>query len=383
LIVQRFRAQDLHIPLESDRVARKRTLLETLVPALSPSRAARIVAGVSLGATGVLLRFAVYPQIGAKFGFVGYMPAVVMAAWFGGLVSGVLSTAVCASAAVYYMVSTGSGILSAADVLGLTVFVLTGLFLGALNELVTRSRRHAEAAIRARDEFLSVAGHELRTPLTALALQVQNLLRHRATLDGGGLDERLGRTDRYVVRLKQLVEELLDVSRVTAGRLKLELQEFDLSQLVKEVCERQTDELHNAGCTLKVEAAAAMGCWDRNRIDQVLTNLLSNAAKYGQRAPVELYVTATDGLATLRVVDHGIGIAPDEQARIFERFERAASARNYGGLGLGLWIARQIIEAHGGLLRVESVEGQGSTFIVELPRRPPAKTEQPAQSAVR
>ena len=113
------------------------------------------------------------------------------------------------------------------------------------------------------------------------------------------------------------------------------------------------------------------GKWDRLRLDQIVTNLLSNAMKYGSGEPIEVAMTGTPEAVRLEVRDHGIGIAPEHQSRIFDRFERAVSGRHYGGLGLGLWIVRQILDALGGSIRVRSAPGEGSTFTVELPRAQP------------
>jgi signal transduction histidine kinase len=225
----------------------------------------------------------------------------------------------------------------------------------------------AQAAIRQRDEFLSVASHELRTPLTSLTLQSESL---RAKAARAGAPDLAGKADvirRSVERLTRLVSSLLDLSRITAGRLDLELEEVDLSALVREVAERFAEEARRSGCELVVDAPApVVGRWDRLRLDQVATNLVSNAIKYGPGQPVEIRVSAAGGRALLSVRDRGIGISPSDQARIFERFERAVSDRNYGGFGLGLWIVRRVVEALGGSVRVESAPGEGATFVVEL-----------------
>jgi signal transduction histidine kinase len=167
-----------------------------------------------------------------------------------------------------------------------------------------------------------------------------------------------------------LVEELLDVSRLASGRLRVEPTEFDLSDLVREVASRLKPFLDAAGCALSVEARApAVGSWDRLRVEQVIANLVSNALKYGPGSPVEMSVTCEAECACLRVRDHGIGIAPQDQHRIFQRFERAVPMSHYSGFGLGLWIAREIVAAHGGSIDVDSEIGHGSIFTVRLPFR--------------
>jgi PAS domain S-box-containing protein len=271
-----------------------------------------------------------------------------------------------------------------------------GRFVAIVRDITERRRAdeerahlygEAQAAVRARDEFLSIASHELKTPLTALKLYVKTLLRAVARAgaegapgvsaapteraDGVPIAQFAGKLeaiDRQVDRLTKLINNLLDVSRITAGRIDLELDDVDLAALVREIADRAREELSRAGCPLTLRAnEVVIGRWDPLRLDQVITNLLSNAIKYGNGKPIEL-VLATDGpTARVTVRDHGIGIAPDHQARIFQRFERAVSERQYGGLGLGLWICRQIVNALSGEIAVASTPGEGSTFTVTLP----------------
>ncbi|AKT38766.1 uncharacterized protein CMC5_029120 [Chondromyces crocatus] len=236
----------------------------------------------------------------------------------------------------------------------------------------TRLFQHAQQAVRVRDDFLGIAGHELKTPLTALQLSLQGLARLPSVAGAGGeqnvASRRLGSCLRQVDRLGKLTNELLDVSRITSGRLSLHLESVELTALARDVLARMADELARAGCDVRLRVEGELvGHWDRARVDQILSNLLSNAAKYGKGRPIELSLRRGEGTAQLVVRDEGIGVAPEDQGRIFERFERAVSERNYGGLGLGLWIVRQIVEVHGGAVRVDSAVGQGSTFTVELP----------------
>ncbi len=232
--------------------------------------------------------------------------------------------------------------------------------------------QEARAAVRYRDEFLSIASHELNTPLTPLRLQLESALR-------GVVEERLrGKLTlsvKQVDRISKLVGELLDVSRITSGKLHLREESIDLADLLREVTEAHQSELTRAGCELHLTSSGPiMGTYDRLRLSQVVANLLSNAAKYGAGKPVDIALTASADSAVLTVADRGIGIPVKDQERIFERFERAASARNYGGFGLGLFIAKQIVEASGGRVRAEIREGGGTTFTVTLPRRVVAAT---------
>jgi signal transduction histidine kinase len=176
---------------------------------------------------------------------------------------------------------------------------------------------------------------------------------------------------RQLRRLQRLVDELLDVSRLADGRMTLTLDEVELGELAREVAARFADELEAAGCALRVRAATrVIGLWDRMRLDQVVTNLLTNAMKYGRGQPIEVVVDGDDERARLLVRDRGIGIAAEDQARIFERFERAVSERNFGGFGLGLWIVARIVKQLGGTVSVQSALGAGATFNVELPLSP-------------
>jgi PAS domain S-box-containing protein len=238
-----------------------------------------------------------------------------------------------------------------------------------------RLYREAREAVRARDEFLSIASHELKTPLTTLQLQIQGLARKvRNTKGDAGLEAlspRVITSERQVERLTALINSLLDISRITSGRLDLDLEPVDLAAVVRDAAARFREDLARAGCPLEIRTdGPCVGEWDKIRLEQVVTNLLSNAAKYGSSRPIGITVTGDETTARLSVRDQGIGIPPEHQARIFERFERAVSDRHYGGLGLGLWIVRQIVEALGGSIRVDSAAGEGSTFTVTLPKAP-------------
>jgi signal transduction histidine kinase len=236
-----------------------------------------------------------------------------------------------------------------------------------------RAEQLAEAlrhAVEARDQFLSVAAHELRTPLTTLRLQVQMLARslgREQQLTREELGKRVDKIDHQLSRLVELVETLLDVTRLQGARLDLDLEEIDLGVLARDVGERVRAVAAAAGSSLQVDAVQLRGRWDRSRVDQVLTNLLSNAIKYGAAKPIVVTVARRGDLAALTVVDQGLGIAAADHARIFQRFERAVSRLHFGGLGLGLWISRQLAEAMGGTLEVESELGRGARFTLLLP----------------
>ncbi|HYO74165.1 MAG TPA: GAF domain-containing protein [Archangium sp.] len=229
----------------------------------------------------------------------------------------------------------------------------------------------AEQAVEARDEFVAIATHELRNPLSALSLQLTAL--QRAVDEGrmpteDKLRQSLSTARRQTERLEQLLKHLLDVSRISTGRLELELEEVDLSELVRWVVVRFEEKLAEAGCTPVVRAAApVVAKVDRLRVEQVVMNLLSNAMKYAPGQPVELHVERQGQLAVIGVRDSGPGITPEAQARIFERYQRASGKHSRESLGLGLYVAQRIARAHGGELKVESTPGQGAHFFLDLP----------------
>ena len=238
-------------------------------------------------------------------------------------------------------------------------------------ERLLEDRRQAVAA---RDQFLAVAAHELRTPLTTLGLLADHL---NAPTSAGVEDDahtetvprqQLAMLKRQVDRLRTLVAEMLDVSRITRGNLHLEPGWVDLREVVREVLDRFAFEIERLKVIVSVDAPSPVhGTWDAARVDQVVTNLVSNALKYGAGRPIEISVRAETSWATIVVRDHGVGIPLQEQAAVFGPFARALAARHHAGLGLGLWIAQQIVHASGGRITLASQPGEGSTFIVELP----------------
>jgi PAS domain S-box-containing protein len=225
---------------------------------------------------------------------------------------------------------------------------------------------HAQEAVRLRDEFLSLASHELKTPLTVLQLQLEALSDRIDPVDRG-VHAKLERSTRAGHRLAELVEALLDVSRIASGRFKLNLERGDVADIVECAVDRMHEAAEVAGCPLSVSADHAMGRWDRSRLDQLITNLVSNAIRYAAGTPIDVTVTREPDDIVIVVSDRGPGVPEPESARIFERFERGASMRHFGGLGLGLYLVRQISEAHGGSVTVHNRDGGGACFMVRLP----------------
>ncbi len=258
---------------------------------------------------------------------------------------------------------------------------------------VENARLYAELqrAVAVRDDFLSIVSHETRTPIAALVLNLQLLQKtlsiEKAAASSEKLQARVDKIRDNIGRLEHLVQELLDVARITRDRIHFEPEELDLSKLVAEWCDRFSEEAARRGSRLELRLDRPLvGRWDRMGLEQVLSNLISNALKYGEGRPVRVETFQQSEQVVLRVSDQGIGIAPQDRERIFQQFERAVSHRQYGGLGLGLWITRQFIHANGGTIEVSSEPGKGTTFTVRLPREspPPKETGKPrAQTSAR
>lgn len=231
---------------------------------------------------------------------------------------------------------------------------------------------HALDAVRLRDEFLSIASHELKTPLTALQLQLESLTTRLDSLDASTAS-KLERATRSTDRLAALVEVLLDVSKLSTGPVELHLEELVLQDVAQSTVDRVAEAALHAGCALELvdeSDGPLRGWWDRLRLEQMLLNLVGNGLKYATGSPIRVVLRRVGADAELTVEDEGPGISTEHAERIFDRFERAASVRNYGGLGLGLYVTRQLAEAHGGTIQVQSAPGQGAAFTIRLPLAP-------------
>jgi signal transduction histidine kinase len=258
---------------------------------------------------------------------------------------------------------------------------------------VAAARVHAsEAAVAARDQFLAVAAHELRTPLTSMLLHIEAIERTMpvetapaSTLHVPPTDQkRIAAVARQARRLSGLIDSMLDVSKLTGGHLSLELTELDVTALVREIAQRFAPDAAAAACALTLHLdRPERAVLDGNRLDQIVTNLIANALKYGAGSPVDISVDGDEQVIRVTVRDHGIGISPNDHQRIFLRFERAADERQYSGAGLGLWITSELVKALGGRISLHSVPGAGSAFTVVLPRRPSTVIERRRKSANR
>jgi len=239
-------------------------------------------------------------------------------------------------------------------------------------ETLEKNYDSAQAEIKARDQFLAIASHELKTPVTSMLLQVQTAIHNirnvsLANFSVATLLKMLEDTEQQSKRLSKMVNDLLDLSLITTGKIDLEMEETNISQIVERVAERFSERLVNKKQITVIIKNPVIGLCDKLRIEQAIVNLVSNAIKYGNNKPIMIQVSETTDKVKIIVSDQGIGIATDQQKRIFNRFERAVSSRDYKGLGVGLYITYQIVNAHHGKIHIESQLNKGSAFTIELP----------------
>ncbi|WP_223534866.1 hybrid sensor histidine kinase/response regulator [Pseudomonas sp. GL-B-16] len=230
-----------------------------------------------------------------------------------------------------------------------------------------------EQAVRMRDDFMSIVAHEVRTPLNGLILETQLRKMHLArdnaaafTLDK--MHAMVDRDERQIKSLIRLIEDMLDVSRIRTGNLSIRPTRIDLSTLVRHLLHNFSQQIDAAEASVTLDAAQpVIGHWDEFRIEQVISNLLTNALRYGAKSPISVKVYSEGGQALVDVQDQGIGISETNQKRIFQQFERVSAKHAVAGLGLGLFISEQIVTAHGGTITVQSRIGEGALFRVCLP----------------
>jgi signal transduction histidine kinase len=227
----------------------------------------------------------------------------------------------------------------------------------------------ARDSLAARDDMIASAAHELRNAFHTIVLRLATLRPAVQKQADAPAQQSFSRLTSMVNDATKLLESLLDASRLSSGTLQLEYEPVELVALTQTVMQRLDDEIQASGSAVDLQSSGPVdGNWDRMRMEQIATNLLCNAIKYGLGKPIEAGVRGDQATATLVVKDHGMGISEEDQASVFAPFVRSKDARKLRGVGLGLWIVRQLVEAHGGTIRVESAPGQGSKFVVVLPR---------------
>ncbi len=334
--------------------------------------------------------------------FLLFLITIILNSWYGGAKGGLITTILTSLSFVYFFLSPPQMLNNPLKLIQLGVFMFAGSLISLIVEKYKRTdivqtyqsrekvytqilgylykaNLSAIREIKARDEFLSIASHELKTPLTSMLLQLQTILyniRHvsLANFSVESLLKMLESAENTSKRMSKMIGDLLNVSLITTGRLDLEREEANLVAIVKDVLERFSEKLDKYPLKLEFKKENEfVGNWDKLRIEQAITNLISNAIKYGEGKPIKIQVLKDGNFAKLVVKDSGIGIPAERQKKIFERFERAVSTSKYEGLGVGLYITYQIIKTHGGSINVKSKQNEGTTFEVKLPLSPPVQ----------
>lgn len=352
-----------------------------------------LVSGLAL-----LIKLILNPTIGQTSTPLVFLPAIIISAWYGGFYPGIVTTIITALEMDYFFIPPYHFLtfMQFLPMFQIALYILEGGFISFFidigkrkhnvkeyqrrekeqnEKLLELERKYARAQeeIHSRDEFLSIASHELKTPLTSMLLQIQTALHNirsvsLAQFSVEHLLKMLESAENQTKRLSRMINDLLNVSLITTGKMELEVEELDLSEVVKNVVEDFSQRLEKDHYEVITQAdKPVIGEWDKVRIEQAISNLLSNAIKYGRKKPIEITVTQKDTMARVIMKDQGIGISSQDLKRIFALFQRAVSANDYKGLGVGLYITNQIVRAHGGKISVSSKEGKGSTFLIELP----------------
>ncbi len=364
----------------------------------------KIGVSVAMSVIAILVAWLLFLTAGTSSLFAVCLLGVILATWYGDQQAGLLTTTITALSIDYLFIPPSYSLLIThfSSLIDLIVFCITGIIATIVIDKIKNTRDilaykkkeqeylellltlekqnlQYQKEVKARDEFLSIASHELKTPLSAMLLQIQTALHNirnvsLANFSVESLLRMLQSTEQQSKRLSKMINDLLNVSLITTGRIELEKEEVDLSELVKDVVERFTEKAEKEGSPIKIHVQEkVIGEWDKLRIEQAVTNLISNAIKYGNSKPIMVEVIKRGAVGELTVNDQGIGIPKDRQEKIFERFERAVSNHHYKGLGVGLYITQQIVKAHHGKMRLDSKPNDGSTFIVELPLKQSSK----------
>jgi signal transduction histidine kinase len=374
--------------------------MPTVSKSTQPSPVLRFLVYLGLNiATGLLVAVTLLyiPQFSP---FLIFLPTIAFCAMTGGFLVGVVTTIVSLMSITFMLYFPSYHPLLIANVplfIQLCLFFFIGVFISYIIhssrqqdkileyqrklrqvhhviETLEKSYESAQTEIKARDQFLAIASHELKTPVTSMLLQVQTAIHNirnvsLANFSVATLLKMLEDTEQQSKRLSKMVNDLLDLSLITTGKIDLEFEETNISEIVAKVVERSSERLTDKKQITLIIKKPVTGYCDKLRIEQAIVNLISNAIKYGNNKPITVLTTGSTERAKIQVSDHGIGIAVDQQKRIFNRFERAVSSRDYKGLGVGLYITYQIVKAHNGKIHLDSHPNQGSVFTIEIPLR--------------
>lgn len=332
-----------------------------------------------------------------------FLPMIALSAWNGGLSSGILTSTLAALLINYYLYpGSAQNFYDPPRALQSILLIIQGSALSFIIQTLMRQERITEykqreralnrkifeleeknkayeKEIRSRDEFLSIASHELKTPLTSMLLQTQTALHNIrnvsvAQFSFENLLKMLESVENQTKRLSKMINDLLAVSVITVGNLNLEYEEIDLNELVKGVITDFAARIEKDNYVVSFNPTGKIvGSWDKIRIEQAVSNFVSNAIKYGNQKPIEIETKNNSLNAEFTIKDNGIGMNKQQQKRIFELFERSVSPDKYKGLGVGLYITQKIIDAHGGSVNVSSNPGHGSQFTMKIPLKRPTK----------
>jgi signal transduction histidine kinase len=346
----------------------------------------------------ILAAWQLTPFVGTTSLYLLFILVIFLNAWLGGLKTGLITTIAGTLAGLYFfLVATD---LNPTDYLSsifeLTLFALLGVLISSVIEkykktdLVNEYRKQnklfirkfekledacnkMKAEIKMRDEFLSIASHELKNPLTTMLLKIERILHNirnvsLANFSVENLLQMLETAEEQTKRLSRMINDLLNVSLITTGKLNLEKTDEDLTQIVQEIAVEFKEKLEKGHYAFRLDASSPiLISLDRMRIAQVITNMLSNAIKYGEGRPIEVIVKKHGDTAKITVRDNGLGIPEDHHQKIFQLFERGLPQNGIKGLGVGLYISNQIVKSHGGTIKISSKPGAGSIFTIELP----------------
>ena len=354
-------------------------------------------------ATGVVadISLSYLPQFNP---FLIFIPTIVFCTWYGGFIVGLITTifsVVSVILMLFYPTSHPLLLANTTFIIEILIFFFVSAFISYVihvskkQDKITeyqkklRQTHHvietlekyydsSQTEIEARDQFLAIASHELKTPVTSMLLQVQTAIHNirnvsLANFSVASLLKMLESTEQQSKRLSKMVNDLLDLSLITTGKIDLEIEETNISTIVQDVAEKFTVRLTNKNQLSIITNKTVICHCDKVRIEQAVVNLVSNAIKYGNNKPITIAISNSHEHIHITVKDQGIGIPPDQQKRIFNRFERAVSSRDYKGLGVGLYITYQIIKAHKGKVLLHSQLNKGSAFTIELPLKPSQK----------